>query len=148
MVHSLNCLIGSFTFTFMSFILLLLCFSPCFRPISGKRKARHLAPFPAEALAQAGWTEHETTCQRHAVATLSNHFQSASFSAVEVQLQDRDFSPGPQLSKLYHLSHVARNHRHLFNAKAADSKHTRHRMHSQPHDTPSHLFLYDSRIPL
>ena len=61
----------------------------------GQKKTRRLVPFPAEALAQAGWTEHETTCQRHVAATLSNHFKCARFSAVEVRLGIRDFSPRP-----------------------------------------------------
>lgn len=59
----------------------------------GQKKTRRLVPFPAEALAQAGWTECETTCQRHVAATLSNHFKCARFSAVEVRLQDPGFLP-------------------------------------------------------
>lgn len=101
-------------------------------------KARHLAPFPAEALAQAGWTEFETTCQRHVAAPSSNHFQSASFSAVEARMQDRDFSPGPLRCELYHLLFIVCNLRRHVDAKIADSVLARHSAHGHPHGTPSH----------
>ena len=101
-------------------------------------KARHLAPFPAEALAQAGWTEYETTCQRHVVATLSNHFKCARFSAVEVQLQDRDFSPGSQQCGIIPFFFRCPQLPPSCDFKAADSRCFRHSTHSHPHGTPSH----------
>ena len=89
---------STFACSFMSLIFCLFLLSllrPCGTRRFGQKKTRRLVPFPAEALAQAGWTEHETTCQRHVAATLSNHFKCARFSAVEVRLGIRDFSPEP-----------------------------------------------------